>query len=121
MIDLAPLLNGVVIPLAVPVVSGAASWALLKVAQHFHIQIQDSQRAALNDAIYHAINWGARSMTPDSVKIRSGEVTEAAYNYTVSHVPGIMRSLGVTPESLRSMIQARVATRASSPLNVPPY
>jgi len=119
MIDLAPLLN-VVVPLAAAPVAAAATWALAKVAQHFHIQIQDSQRQALNDAIYHGLNYAARSIEPAQVKVRSGEIASAAVNYAIAHVPSTLNALGVTPDNLRQMVEARLASRTST-LNIPPF
>ena len=123
MIDLAPLVNQVVIPLALPVLTAAGSWAAIKVAGFFHIQIQDSQRALVDDVIYRAIRYASAKVAPTELQVTTGnQMTDVAATYVTQHVPGALRSLGVTPDALRRMVEARLPTGpATVELTTPPY
>lgn len=122
MIDLAPLVNQVIIPLATPVVAGIASWALANIAAHFKIRVQDSQRELINAVIYRGIAY-ASSKAPSTINVSTGSaVKDMAANYVIEHVPGALRSLGVTPAALGQMVEARLPTApAKVELTVPPY
>lgn len=122
MIDLAPVLTQVIIPIATPAVAAAATWAFAAVAGHFHIRIQDSQRALVNEVINRGIAYAA-SKAPTALNVTTGSaVTDLAASYTLSHVPGALRSLGVTPDGLRQMVEARLpGGPATVELTVPPY
>jgi len=124
MIDLAPLVNQVVIPLAVPVLTAAGSWVAYKVAAFFHVRIQDSQRDLINAVIYRGIAY-ASTKVPSSIPVTAGGgVKDLAATYVIDHIPGALRSLGITPASLGTMVESRLAT-TSAPATVelvtPPY
>lgn len=122
MIDLAPLLTQVVIPIAAPAVAAAATWAFAAIAAHFHIKVQDSQRVLINEVINRGIAY-ATSKAPSTINVTTGSaITDMAASYALSHAPGALRSLGVTPDSLRQMVEARLPTGpATVELTVPPY
>lgn len=120
MIDLAPLVNQVVIPLAVPALASVGTWALAAIAGHFHIKIQDSQRALVNEVLTRAINYAA-SKAPATINATTGSaVADVAAAYVASHVPGALRSLGVTPDGLRQMVEARLPQEYDG-LTTPPF
>ena len=122
MIDLAPLVTQVVIPLAAPVVAGFASWALANIAAHFKIRIQDSQRELINQVIYRGIAY-ASTKVPSSIPVSAGGgLKDVAAGYVLDHIPGALRSLGITPTSLGEMVEARLPTApATVELTTPPY
>lgn len=122
MIDLAPLLTQVVIPLATPVVATAATWAFATIAGHFHMRIQDSQRELVNAVIQRGITYAA-SKVPASIPVSAGGgLKDMAAQYVIDHIPGALRSLGVTPAALGQMVEARLPTApATVELVTPPY
>ena len=122
MIDLAPLLTQVVIPLATPVVATAATWAFAAIAGHFHMRIQDSHRELINQVIYRGIAY-ATSKAPSTIGVSTGSaVKDMAAQYVIDHIPGALRSLGVTPAALGQMVEARLPTApATVELVTPPY
>ena len=122
MIDLAPLVNQVVIPLVVPVLAGAGTWAAARIAAYFHIKVQDSQRALINAVIQRGIAYAA-SKVPSSIPVTAGGgLKDMAAQYVIDHIPGALRSLGVTPAALGQMVEARLPTApATVELVTPPY
>lgn len=106
-IDLAPLVNGVVIPLITPVLLAVATWALTKVAGYAHFQIQDGQRRVVSDAIDHGIAYAQKALASHET-VNADATVAAAVNYILPKVPGALASLGVTGDHLAQLVTARL-------------
>lgn len=106
MIDLSPIVSGVIVPLITPVVLALAAYALKRVASLAHISIQDSQRKVVEGAIQNGIKFAVSKLGP--VNVAASDQVTAAVNYILPKVPGALNGLGITPDHLTEMVQARL-------------
>ena len=110
-IDLAPLVNGILVPILTPLIGAALLWVIYKVAAVFHFVLQDGQRSLLDRAIANGLNWAAQkaSTTPMVVSAQPGVVADVA-SYLGKTAPGALKSLGLDKDSeaLAAAITARL-------------
>lgn len=104
-ISLAPLVNGLIVPILVPLLMALAGWALNKVAAYAHFQISQGQRDLVDTAIANGIAY-AQTKLPATVGI-DGMVGQVVA-YVLPKIPGALKFLGVTPASLEQLIIARL-------------
>jgi len=107
-IDLAPLIDGVVAPILSAVLMALASWALVKIAGLLHIQISDSQRNVVLNAIPHALTFAEQKLLAKGATFTASEQVAEALNYLAPKVSGALAWLGITPEHLAEMVTARL-------------
>lgn len=114
-IDLSPLVNGVLWPLALACVPVLGSWLAYRLARLLKINEQNKNRPALDAAIGTATNlllqeldaWRRREGT---IHIDTSNATVAKYaNYVVQQVPEVLRTVGVTPEQVKRKLLAEIA------------
>lgn len=106
-LDLAPLVNTVIIPLLAPTLMACAAWAAAKLASYAHVQLQDSQRALLNAAITNALNYAEHQLAGHET-VTVSEKVATAVAYLQPKIPGALKSLGVTPDHLADLVIARL-------------
>lgn len=106
-IDLAPLVNGIVIPLLTPVLLAVIMWVATKVAALAHIQIQDSQRDVLTAAVNNGIAYAERVLAP-RLGITADDKVATAVNYILPKIPDALKGLGITPDHLAQLVTARL-------------
>ncbi len=107
MIDLAPLVNQVVIPIITPVLLGVATWALTRVAKYAHFQVQDSQRKLVLDVVDNAVAY-AEKMLAGKASVTVNDKVATAVNYILPKVPDALKAVGITPEHLAQIVTARL-------------
>lgn len=106
-IDLAPTINQVVLPLVATVLTAFASWALARVAKLAHFQLQDGQRALVGQAIDSGVAMIQKRLAAGETIHTDGQVASVV-NYVLPKVPDALKGLGVTPDHLASVIQAKL-------------
>lgn len=106
-IDLAPIVNGVIVPLLTPALIAAITWAAARIGKLAHIQLQDSQRALLATAIDNAIAY-AEQLLAGKAQVQASDKVATAVNYLLPKAPEALKSLGVTPEHLAQMVTAKL-------------
>lgn len=111
-IDLSPLINGVIIPLLTPILIALVGWAATKVAALAHIQIQDSQRAVIGDAVTNGLAFAEQKLAPYE-QVTADQKVAAAVNYILPKVPDALKSLGITPQHLMDLVTARLPAPAT--------
>ncbi len=109
LVDLAPVINQVVLPLATTGLIACASWAAARVARLAHIQLQDSQRRVLSAAITNGLAY-AETLLAGKEGVTVNDKVATALNYVLPKVPGALKSLNVTPEHLAQVITAQLPT-----------
>lgn len=119
-IDLAPLVNGVLIPLLAPALLGVLTWAGARLSLLLHIKLQDSQRAVLSAAVTNAIAYAQQRLAARETVLVSDQVATAV-NYILPKIPGALKSLGVTPQHLAELVTAQLPpVPARPPAEAPP-
>jgi len=113
-VDLAPIVNQVVIPVLTPLLGAGALWVLNKAAKLLHVNIQAQQRVVLETAISNGIAYADQVLAAHETVQTSDRVAQAL-NYVLPKVPVAMKDLGVTPAQLGDLILARL------PAPAPPY
>ena len=118
-VDLAPLVNEVVLPLVTAVLSPLVPWLAYKAIQVLHLQLTKAQAATLEVAMQNGINYAlgkvqAFTNAHGQVQMKDQVVAQAAA-YVLPKVPDTLKALGVTPEGLKQRIEARLP-----PVPVPP-
>lgn len=106
-LDLHPIVDQIVLPLLEPVVGAIAAWALIKVAGFAHIQIQDSQRAVLEQAIANGLNYVDQKLAGKE-QVTVDDRVAGVVNYVAPKIPGALASLGITGPHLADLVTARL-------------
>ncbi len=100
----------------VMLIGGAASWALKMLADFLRtktgIELDDSTRKYLNDAIDKGIQYGAskvEQLLEDKAEIDvKNQIVAIAGKYVLDAVPGALEKFEITEERLTNMIEARI-------------
>jgi len=119
-IDFAPLLNQVVVPLAVAILPIVATWLAFKVKIWLGIQNNAALAGVVDSALTNALGY-AQSLL--AAKIPAGpipldvknEIVAVAANYALGHVPDALKMLGVDQASLVQKLQARLTINTTPP------
>ena len=106
-LDLAPLINGVIVPLFVPVVLAAAGWAVSRIAKVAHFTLQDGQRRLVDTAIANGVAYVEKTL-PAHETLSVDDKVAAVANYVVPKIPGALKSLGITGDHLAELVTARL-------------
>ena len=106
-IDVAPIINQVVVPILSAVLLTALSWAATRIASYFHIKLQDSQRAVLSTAVNNGIAYAQQALAGRE-NVTLGDKASLAVSYILPKVPGALKSLGVTPDHLSQLVTAQL-------------
>lgn len=112
-IDFAPIVNQVIVPLATPVLLAGFGWVAVKVATLFHLHIQAAQRVFLNTVIANGIAYGTAKLAalPETVIIDDKNVLMGhVADYATKTAPALLKSLGLDKDSaaLAAVITARI-------------
>lgn len=108
-IDLTPLVDQVVLPILAPVLVVAITWAAKRVADFFHIQLQDSQRRMLESAMQSALAFAEAEIRGRTVQVSASDKVAVAVDYLLPKVPAALASLGIDKDHLADMLKARLA------------
>ena len=108
-LDLAPLVNGVIVPLLIPVILAFASWAITRIAAVAHFQLLDGQRRLLEQAITNGLAYVEKTLGPHETVSVDAKVA-GVVNYVAPKVPGALKSLGITGDHLAQLVTARLPT-----------
>lgn len=106
-IDLAPTLNTVVLPLLTSVAMGAMTWVAGMIATHFHVQISDANRQLVETAISNGIAYAQSKAAPNET-LSAPATVAAAVGYVLPKIPSALAWLKITPASLEQLITARL-------------
>jgi hypothetical protein len=116
-VDLRPLIDGVVFPILqavlVPIAGGAATWAMVHLGKAAHVQVTQHQMATVEAAMNNGIKWAlSRAQTAadqNAVVTPKEAIIAMAANYALPKIPTALSSLGITPQGLAERIEARLA------------
>lgn len=113
-IDLRPLFDQVVFPLASAALAGVGGWAVQRIARLAHIQMNAKQaqtvEVALHNAIEFALAKANKAADGKLVLTPKNEVVATAVNYILPKIPDTLKSLNITPKGLQDRIEARLAS-----------
>lgn len=125
-IDLAPILNpllqviGAVLAVALPALAG---WALMIFQQRTGITVTDQQRATILGAVATSsgilmtkLAKGAKQL--DTIEVNDPEVAAEA-NRIIAAVPAAVTALGVSPETIATMIVGKVGESIAADPTIP--
>lgn len=116
-IDLRPLLNEIVLPLAGAAAVWLATWISTRIAGWLKISRDDRVRAYLEKALLLGIDYGKSRLergTPLTLQVKSQIVATAA-TYAVEHVPAALKHFGVDKDGLTRMLAARLEGTTTEP------
>lgn len=118
-VDLRPLVDQVIIPLAEAGIAPIVAWIAVRAEKFLRIQQHSKQADALEGAIWNAIHFGlnrAQTTLDGKASVHTkGVVTTVAVKYLLPKIPGILKSLGITPEGLRERVEARLEAMSQAP------
>jgi hypothetical protein len=126
-VDLAPLIDQVVIPCAVILLGGLATWLSQKAAAWMGAKKDDVLAAKLEEAMKFGLAFAQSKLGerigdgPIKVDVKSALVATAA-GYAANHVPDTLKALGVGPKELAEKLAARLelnTTPADQSIAVP--
>lgn len=117
-IDLAPLVNGVILPLLAPALLAVLTWAATRLAALAHIKLQDSHRAVLSAAVTNGIAYAQKALGPTAAVTVNAQIA-AAMAYILPKVPEALKSLGVTPDHLAELVAAQLPPAAPAAASAP--
>ncbi len=110
-IDLGPILE-IVIQLVGALLMTVGTWAVTMVSQKLKLSNDSEVRTYLQEALQRAVNFGiekARTQAKDikTVEVRNEVVADAA-NYVISKTPDALKKLGISEDSVRDLVRARL-------------
>lgn len=113
-IDLRPLFDEVVFPLASSGLAALSAWVLNRLARKAHIDMNAQQaqtvEVALHNAIEFALSRARTAVDSKAVLTPKNEIVATAVNYILPKIPDTLKSLGITPKGLADRIEARLAS-----------
>lgn len=117
-IDLAPLVNGVLWPLAQPPLIAGLLWLTYKVGQLLHINIQAGQRALFETAFTNATNYAGTKLGGAHlvVSTNSAAISTVA-SYINQTAPGAVKALGLDKDA--NAFAAAILARLPQPATLP--
>lgn len=111
-VHLAPLID-YLFEIIFAVIGALAIWAVHRYARKLGLQINDQQRAFLDQAIQNGIAWALKTAEAaaesrfGTVSVKDPKIALAA-NYVVAHAPDAIAHFGVTAEQLERKIVAKL-------------
>jgi hypothetical protein len=103
-IDLAPLINTVLLPALGTILVGAVVWAAKKLVG---IQLDTKAVGTVNDVMQKALAYGSGIVGAHAtIDVKSPLIATAA-NYALTHAPDALKRLGVSPDQLAEKLVAR--------------
>lgn len=115
-IDFSPLVNIALQAFGV-ILMALASVAAAYIAQHFKLKNQDQIRTAFLDSADRAVSYAtaqakvAEAAGEFHVSVKDQTIA-AASNYLIQQVPGAIKSLGITPDGVEKLVEAKMAQAA---------
>lgn len=110
MIDLTPLVQALA-ALALAALSGATPYLTPMLRRYLHVQISAAQATAIQTAADAGAQAAYGYIVANASNYRDVTIRNAALATGVQHVivsvPGAMTALGVTPDHVRQMVEAR--------------
>jgi hypothetical protein len=106
-IDLAPIISQVLVPLITAGALSVMGWAAGVIGAHFHVQISATQRQLVEGAISNGIAYAQTKLGPKETIPANALAAEVAA-YVLPKIPGALAWLKVTPEALSQLIVARL-------------
>lgn len=127
-IDLRPLLDGVVFPILVAVLAPLLTFfgvaAVNAVAKAAHITVDDKARGVIETAINNGLSLAVAKLQPAADQVAQLHTNNAMISevaaYVLPKVPDALARLGITPAHLGELIQARIANQARWLVPAPP-
>jgi hypothetical protein len=120
-IDLSPVLTPL-LQLAGLVLTGVASWALGRVAQHFRVATQSALFQNVLGAVDRGIAFGQQTVQADITAHGQVAVSNAvqaqAVQYVVDKLPGTLKALDITPAHVADLVLAKLPP--PDPVPAPP-
>ena len=115
-VNLAPLVDQVLVPLLLTVLTGFASWAVAQmsaaVTRWFHVKVSAQQAQVIENAIQNGINLAVHKVgvtldAHSTVDVKNQAVA-VALGYALPKVTEEMAAVGISPETLAERILARL-------------
>jgi hypothetical protein len=110
-IDFGPILDAI-IPIIVGVVGIVGSWALARLGKRFGVEIDETTRDYVKQAIDGGIQYAVRKVAPNvgpngqivaTIEVRN-EMLASAVGYVIAQVPDGLRQLKLTPENIANIV-----------------
>jgi hypothetical protein len=109
-LDLVPLVQALA-ALALAAVTGATPYLVPMLRRYLHVQLTATQAAAIQSAADAGAQAAYGYIATNSSSFRDVTIRNAAFATGVQHViasaPEAMAALGVTPDHVRQMVEAR--------------
>jgi hypothetical protein len=109
-LDLAPLVQALA-ALALAAITGATPYLVPMLRRYLHVQLTATQAAAIQSAADAGAQAAYGYIATNSSSFRDVTIRNAAFATGVQHViasaPEAMAALGVTPDHVRQMVEAR--------------
>lgn len=117
-IDLAPVLLQIVLPIAGAVLSALIPLAVAKLATFLHLKANSEDRKALLDAADNAVALALKAARDNAggavVDVHNASVA-AAVDYLTTNLPDAIKRLGLTPDAVENIVNARLAAAEPTP------
>jgi len=113
-IDFAPLVNQVIMPLAIAVLGAVGTWAVVRFKTWLGIKQTSQLATTLDTALQNGLAF-AQSQLPGVVAnmplslATKNDVLAVAANYAITHVPDTLKALGVDQAMLLQKLEARLS------------
>jgi hypothetical protein len=112
-INLAPLFNEILLPIAGAVGAALAAWIVAKLLKLIGLQSDEKMRDTIDHVLANALAYGvakAGAAVGDNltVDVKNAAIKSAA-DYALAHAPETLAHFGVTPELLAAKLAARLA------------
>lgn len=125
-IDFAPVVNAVLVPLLLALLGVLGTWVLTKLKTWLNLQNNDALSGVLETAMQNGLAF-AQSKIPGLVPTAIAFDTKStliatAANYVIAHAPDTMKMLGVDQAALIQKLEARLSvntTPAAQSIAVP--
>lgn len=112
-LDLAPLVNQVIVPLLTPILAAGLMWIGYRVQSLFHVNILAGHRAVFETAVQNGISLVTKKLAgvPMSVDIKNATIAGVA-TYVAKTAPDALTHLGLDKDAqaLATAIEARLPT-----------
>ena len=112
-INVAPLINEVVIPIVVALAGVLATWLSTKLAALLGVKKDDALAARLEEAMKNGLAFAQSQLAdkfdkgPIDIDVKNHLIASAA-DYASSHVPDTLKQLGIGPHELAEKLAARL-------------
>lgn len=116
-IDFAPLVNSVLVPLAIGLLTVLGTWVLTKAKTWLGLQNNSEAAKTLETAMQNALAFAQSkipNLTPATLTLDTKSALLAtAANYVLAHTPDAMKLLGVDQAGLIQKLEARLSVNTT--------